>query len=81
MKVDWVDDWPIFNEGRNITLTTATRAPVEQAIAQIRSGDIRWQADLSRQTLELGWYLKSEFELNYTPGHHPMLNTGDRYAA
>ncbi|KAI0873843.1 glycoside hydrolase family 43 protein [Hypoxylon argillaceum] len=74
VKVDWVDDWPIFNEGRNITLTTATRAPVEQAIAQIRSGDIRWQADLSRQTLELGWYLKNTplkqcYTLTERPGY------------
>jgi hypothetical protein len=66
VKVDWVDDWPVFNEGRNITRATATRSPVEQAITHIGPGDIKWQADLSRQDLELGWYLKSEFAIDHT---------------
>lgn len=74
MKVEWIDDWPISNEGRNITLTTAGREPIEQAIAHIKPRDIRWRADLGRQSLELGWYQKSEFlksTLRY--GYHHML--------
>ncbi|KAI1115731.1 glycoside hydrolase family 43 protein [Nemania sp. NC0429] len=74
VKVDWIDDWPIFNEGRNITLTTAGREPVEQAPGQINSHDIRWQADLSRTSLELGWYqkntpLKQCYSLTERPGY------------
>lgn len=61
VKVEWVDDWPVFNDGRNITLTTTGRSPVNQAIAQLNPGDTKWQADLSQKTLELGWYQKSEF--------------------
>ncbi|KAI0410376.1 glycoside hydrolase family 43 protein [Xylaria grammica] len=74
VKVDWVDDWPVFNEGRNITLATTSRTPVEQAISQIKRGDIIWQADLNRQDLALGWYqkntpLKQCYSLTERPGY------------
>lgn len=59
VKVDWVDDWPVFNEGRNITLLTRARdSLVEQAKAE--ELPVEWQADLERPDLELGWYQKSE---------------------
>lgn len=59
VKVDWVDDWPVFNEGRNITLLTRGR---ESLPMPAEPGDVsmEWQADLSRSKLELGWYQKSE---------------------
>ncbi|KAI1187629.1 glycoside hydrolase family 43 protein [Nemania serpens] len=74
VKVEWIDDWPISNEGRNITLTTAGREPIEQAIAHIKPRDIRWRADLGRQSLELGWYqkntpLKNCYSLTERPGY------------
>ncbi|KAI3324801.1 glycoside hydrolase family 43 protein [Xylariaceae sp. AK1471] len=74
VKVDWVNDWPVFNEGGNVTLSTAGRKPVEQVITQIKPGDIKWQADLSRQNLELGWYqkntpLKQSYSLTERPGY------------
>ncbi|KAI0434976.1 glycoside hydrolase family 43 protein [Xylaria sp. FL1042] len=59
VKVDWVDDWPVFNEGHNITLTTTGRMPIEQAITQVKPGSIKWQADLTQQKLDLGWYQKN----------------------
>lgn len=60
MKVDWVDDWPVFNGGRNITLLTKGRDP---QVERMKSGDVplQWQADLKRPDLELGWYQKSEW--------------------
>lgn len=60
MKVDWVDDWPNFNEGKNITLLTQGR---DSQVEQSRPGDLplEWQADLKRSNLELGWYQKSEW--------------------
>ncbi|KAI0015858.1 beta-xylosidase [Xylariomycetidae sp. FL0641] len=59
VKVDWEDDWPVFNDGRNVTLSTQGRAPVEQLVAQIRPGDVKWQAKLDGRDLGLGWYQKN----------------------
>ncbi|KAI0976859.1 glycoside hydrolase family 43 protein [Xylaria arbuscula] len=59
VKVDWVDNWPMFNEGRNITLTTASRMPVKQAITQIKPGGVKWHADLNQQKLDIGLYQKN----------------------
>lgn len=61
VKVDWVDDWPIFNEGRNVTLETRGRQEVKQLVAAVQPGDLKWSADLERQDLELGWYQKSKY--------------------
>lgn len=60
MKVDWVDDWPVFNEGRNITLLTRGRdSQVEQG--RLDDMPLEWQADLKGPNLELGWYQKSKW--------------------
>ncbi|KAM0551307.1 hypothetical protein ACHAPJ_008411 [Fusarium lateritium] len=56
VKVEWEDDWPIFNDGNNITLKTAGRDLVKSASS---SGPQTWRADLSRDKLELGWYQKN----------------------
>jgi beta-xylosidase len=58
VKVEWVDDWPVFNDGKLITMETQGRKPVTQLLAQIKEGDIKWQADLDQDELELGWYQK-----------------------
>ncbi|KAH6657776.1 glycosyl hydrolase [Truncatella angustata] len=73
-KVDWVDDWPIFNDGRNITLETQGRGEVRQLITEWQPGDVKWKADLEREDLELGWYQKSTplktcYTLTERPGH------------
>ncbi|KAI1264829.1 glycoside hydrolase family 43 protein [Xylariaceae sp. FL1019] len=80
VKVDWLDDWPVFNEGRNITLTTNGRRFTEQAVTQFTSGkskskleEVKWKADLDREDLELGWYqkntpLKACYSLTQKPG-------------
>ncbi|KAL0768563.1 hypothetical protein CaCOL14_009538 [Colletotrichum acutatum] len=61
VQVDWVDDWPIFNKGRNITLQTVGREDIRKAAAADADG-VKWKADLSRSSLEIGWYHKSEWE-------------------
>jgi beta-xylosidase len=58
VKVEWNDDWPIFNDGKNIMLETAGRDLVKSAS---KPGLHTWNADLSKDTLELGWYQKSTF--------------------
>lgn len=60
VKVDWVDDWPVFNEGRNITMLTRG---CESLVERVRPGGmpLEWQADLKKPDLELGWYQKSEW--------------------
>lgn len=58
VKVEWKDDWPVFNDGNNITLKTAGRKAIAQALAQPNA--VNWKADLSRNDLELGWYHKSK---------------------
>jgi hypothetical protein len=54
VKVDWVDDWPVFNDGQNITLLTKGRDAISQNLQHL------WKADLHRSDLELGWYQKSK---------------------
>lgn len=58
VKVDWVDDWPVFNDGKNITLETQGRKPVIQWLGQMQKGAVKWKAALEKQQLELGWYQK-----------------------
>jgi beta-xylosidase len=58
VKVEWEDDWPIFNDSNNITLTTAGRDIVKSAS---KPSPQIWKADLQRDTLELGWYQKGMF--------------------
>lgn len=58
VKVDWENDWPIFNGGANVALHTVGRKPVQQSAGKAENG-VKWRADLSRHNLELGWYHKS----------------------
>ncbi|KAI1338290.1 glycosyl hydrolase [Xylariaceae sp. FL0016] len=74
VKVDWVDDWPVFNDGRNITLETRGRKSATQLAAGIKPGDVKWTAALDQKNLELGWYqkntpLKPCYTLTDRPGH------------
>lgn len=59
VKVDWVDDWPVFNNGKNVTLLTDGRDAVEQEITKTSGNGIRWRAKLDADELELGWYQKN----------------------
>lgn len=61
MKVDWVNNWPVFNNGQNITFHTSGRDEITQLITQSPPDNIRWRAtlDSSTNTLELGWYQKN----------------------
>ncbi|KAF4820030.1 Non-reducing end alpha-L-arabinofuranosidase BoGH43B [Colletotrichum siamense] len=73
VRVDWVDDWPIFNQGRNITLRTVGREHVQKAPVANAVG-VRWRADLSKSSLELGWYHKNTpikpcYSLTERPGY------------
>lgn len=57
VTVDWEDDWPVFNEGKNVTLKTKGRS----SMGSVSTNALHtWQADLSKATLELGWYQKSK---------------------
>lgn len=58
--MDWVDDWPVFNYGNNITLFTRGRDPKPQAPNRSLEEGSTWTADLTRADLELGWYQKSK---------------------
>ncbi|KAJ9130888.1 Arabinanase/levansucrase/invertase [Coniochaeta hoffmannii] len=71
VKVDWVDDWPVFNEGKNITLLTKGRDNVSRATSSV---DTVWNAHLSGPELELGWYqkhtpIKRHYSLTERPGY------------
>lgn len=61
VKVEWVDGWPVFNNGKNIKFETEGRDDVAQLVTQSKPDTIRWQAALDRQNndLELGWYQKN----------------------
>lgn len=60
VKVDWVDDWPVFNEGKNITLLTQGRDAQLRAPGKYSNEPSTWTADLTKPDLELGWYQKSK---------------------
>lgn len=60
MKVDWVDDWPVFNEGKNIALLTQGRNSQFERISPCDE-TLDWRANLEKPDLELGWYQKSEW--------------------
>ena len=61
VTVDWVDDWPVFNDGENIRLQTKGRDAIEQDIEVKKQGEgeMKWMADLEGKELELGWYTKN----------------------
>ncbi|KAJ4299801.1 hypothetical protein N0V90_005047 [Kalmusia sp. IMI 367209] len=74
VKVNWVDDWPVFNEGRNVALVTRGRDAVEQDIEKMSADGVKWRADLKVQDLELGWYQKNTplrkcYSLTDRPGY------------
>lgn len=54
VPVDWVDDWPVFNGGRKISLQSG-----EPAVAQKKPRT--WIDDFSKPDLQLGWYRKSKY--------------------
>ncbi|KAM0335531.1 hypothetical protein ACHAQA_000579 [Verticillium albo-atrum] len=62
VRVDWEEDWPVFNLGRNVALETVGRGVVQKKAVADEHG-VKWKADLSRPDLELGWYHKK------CPGH------------
>lgn len=55
VAVEWMEDWPVFNGGKNIDLLTAGPPGVVQ-----HSEKRVWAADLTLASLELGWYEKSQ---------------------
>ncbi|KAF9701211.1 hypothetical protein EKO04_000966 [Ascochyta lentis] len=61
VKVEWVDGWPVFNDGKNIKFQTDGRDEVAQLVTQLKPEGVRWQATLESITdaLELGWYQKN----------------------
>jgi beta-xylosidase len=63
VKVDWENDWPVFNDGKNVALQTQGRGEVQQRIESVKG--VKWAADLSLPNLELGWYQKSTFALRH----------------
>ncbi|KAJ4122913.1 hypothetical protein NW768_009901 [Fusarium equiseti] len=67
VKVEWKDDWPIFNEGNNITLKTAGRDIVKTAS---KPAPQIWKANLQRDNLELGWYQKGMFSPKSNDWHY-----------
>ncbi|KAJ4393154.1 hypothetical protein N0V93_002361 [Gnomoniopsis smithogilvyi] len=73
VTVDWVDDWPVFNNGKNIALLTQGRES-QHGIANSHEESPTWTADLSKTELELGWYqkntpIKQAFSLSDRPGY------------
>ncbi|CAH0053697.1 unnamed protein product [Clonostachys solani] len=73
VKVDWKDDWPVFNDGQNVTLQTSGRKPIEQLSSVEFGGGVKWKANLEKSELELGWYhkntpLKPCYTLTEEPG-------------
>lgn len=76
VKVEWIDGWPVFNDGKNIKFETEGRDDVTQLVTQSESDSVRWHAALDRQSndLELGWYhkntpLKAFHSFNERPGY------------
>lgn len=61
VKVEWVDGWPVFNNGKNIKFETEGREEVTQLVTQSKPEGVRWQATLGSDIsiLELGWYQKN----------------------
>jgi beta-xylosidase len=61
VRVHWMDDWPVFNYGQKIGLTTiSTNGLREYTEAPRHPGLCTWNANLQKDDLELGWYQKSE---------------------
>ncbi|KAF3037903.1 hypothetical protein E8E11_006116 [Didymella keratinophila] len=76
VKVEWIDGWPVFNNGKNVKFETEGRDEVGQRVAQTSPGKVCWQAALDPESvkLELGWYqkntpLKAFHSLTERPGY------------
>ncbi|WKT41539.1 Glycoside hydrolase, family 43 [Fusarium oxysporum f. sp. vasinfectum] len=64
-------DWPIFNDGNNITLKTIGRDLIKSASKPSLQ---TWKADLSKDDLELGWYQKNTpIKQSYTLTEKPSV--------
>ncbi|KAH7346824.1 hypothetical protein BKA65DRAFT_537416 [Rhexocercosporidium sp. MPI-PUGE-AT-0058] len=65
--VEWIDDWPVFNGGKNVGISTeGPRGIVKMKMEKV------WKADWGER-LELGWYekntpLKKGWSLTERPG-------------
>jgi beta-xylosidase len=70
IKVEWVNDWPVFNNGRAIKHITEGRGNVSDEIRQLPYPLTNWEADLSHPDVELGWYTK-----RMLPSHHLSMIT------
>ncbi|BCS28617.1 glycoside hydrolase family 43 protein [Aspergillus puulaauensis] len=53
VPVDWVDDWPVVNAGKKITLHSNSPHLYEY------SPPVEWRDDFSSPTMQLGWYRKN----------------------
>ncbi|OKL58331.1 hypothetical protein UA08_06406 [Talaromyces atroroseus] len=68
VSVDWVDDWPVFNQGRKICLEATSQKLVKH------NDSVVWTDRFSAPKLELGWYRKNtprkqDFSLTEKPGY------------
>lgn len=54
IKVKWVNDWPVFNEGQKLQLSFESH---QEPIAS----NPNWRDDFGNKDMALGWYSKSEF--------------------
>lgn len=53
VPVDWVDDWPVVNSGKKITLHNNSPHLYEY------SPPVEWRDDFTSPTMQLGWYRKN----------------------
>jgi len=53
VKVQWEDDWPIFNGGKSIGIVTSSH---DEKLKVAPS--FVWSSDFSKPKLERGWYQK-----------------------
>ncbi|KAJ5693464.1 hypothetical protein N7462_002887 [Penicillium macrosclerotiorum] len=66
VQVDWEDDWPVFNGGKNISLKSVGRGLYNQEPL------VFWEDDFSGSRLQLGWYRKNTpFTVDYSLSERP----------
>ena len=79
MRVDWKNDWPIFNKGNKLQLRfDPDAAPRSEAVgwrddlsddSKTDSETVAWRDDFEGgKDLELGWYTKSIDWLSFPAG-------------
>jgi hypothetical protein len=59
VSVDWVDGWPVFNNGQKISLQSSSQAYIQEQSSVI------WEDDFSKPNLQLGWYRKSKLLVSF----------------